>query len=573
MLLLPHVTCPHVAHGCGGCPAIERDYDVQLKGKTEAVRHDALPYTSLGLEVRDTESATANVAYRTRAKLMVSDARVGLYKDGTHELVDIPECRVLSPVLARAAAAVRDTLTRHKTFASHVRAVDLREARSTETTLLVTWVVARGTVRDEVVTSANAALVRALADLGGRASIAVSERDETSVQALGDAPRALRGAALAQDRYAADLPWTYASHGSFVQAHRGVAARIVQRIATSVDALGKELGRAPQVLDLFAGAGPIALALAARGATVHLVESYAPAVHGALEAARAQSLAVTGEVATAEAALSIAMREKGPRRWDAVVVNPPRRGVGHDVRTGLAALAPRRILYVSCNHATLLRDLDHLALLGYRVASALEPHDMIPLTDHVEVLAELVPSTPRLLTRLAEGKDTCVVDMPPHGALRGELAAYGRVLRGAEDATGCTLLARDPDAATGDLHTTWTALVAGVTHRKGHVRGRGKDRAPLATYRRVSVVRGASLLEITTSTRRIDVVRRSLATLGHPVVGDARFGDPKTNRFYAERHGLDTPFLHASTLRYAPREHEWETTAPLAPLFQSLFQN
>lgn len=548
--------CPHVALGCGGCALISLDYRSQLEAKENEVRADAETYPRLSLSVEPVHAAPTIEAYRTRAKLMVQDARVGLYREGTHQLIDIPSCRVLSRPLLETAQVVRDVLTSHPSFASTLRAVDLREARdptTKTTTILLTWVVARDAMTDATPDAMAAANATLASSLTYPVTIARSERDEDAVLALGDAPTLVRGDARIRD--AGPHAWSYASHGSFVQAHRGVAALALDRIARALPER-KHL----RVLDVYAGAGSIALDLAAAGSHVHMIESYAPAVTAALDAAKAQGLSLTADARSAELGLQgcVARGE----RFDVVVCNPPRRGMAREARTHIGTLAPERILYLSCNHRTLLRDLEHFAALGYRT-EALEPFDMIPLTDHVEVFAELRKAPIESPTRLAEKEGAQIIDVRPSTVLRGPLAHLVRPLRGAEEALGATLLldrALDPRP---ELTSTWIALATGIMHRKGRLRSQHES---LGSYKRERVIRGASLVTITTTTRRIDILRRTLTSLGHPIVGDERFGDPKTNRHYLERYGLDYPFLHCSDVRW----QELHAQAPLTGLLLAL---
>src|SRR5690606_18549728 len=151
-----------------------------------------------------------------------------------------------------------------------------------------------------------------------------------------------------------------------------------------------------RLLELYAGSGALALRLAARGASLTAVEAFAPAVERLALAAREQGLAVEARAADAEVFLRERAQANGAPAspaFDAVLVDPPRRGLAPKVRAAVAALAPRRISYVSCEPQTLARDLAHFRLLGYG-AESLEAFDMIPWSDAVEVLALLAPMPP-----------------------------------------------------------------------------------------------------------------------------------------------------------------------------------
>lgn len=163
---------------------------------------------------------------------------------------------------------------------------------------------------------------------------------------------------------------------SFAQVNEGVAARLRAHVLALADAHSPET-----VVDAYAGAGETAVPLAERGARVTAIElDRAASAHSAsLLPEGSRALAGRVEELLAEALPA-----------DLVIVNPPRTGVDARVTTLLAAAAPapRAVVYVSCNPATLARDVARLP--GWRVRS-LKLFDMFPQTSHVETVCELVP--------------------------------------------------------------------------------------------------------------------------------------------------------------------------------------
>jgi 23S rRNA (uracil1939-C5)-methyltransferase len=140
-----------------------------------------------------------------------------------------------------------------------------------------------------------------------------------------------------------------------------------------------------RALDLYCGVGAIALLLARAGAAVHGIEESPRAVRDARANAKANDLAdVRFEEGDAAQVLPRLAREG--MRVDLVTLNPPRRGAAHEVREAIAQLAPKRIVYLSCDPETLARDLDGLAQHGY-AARLVEPFDFLPHTEHVEAVA------------------------------------------------------------------------------------------------------------------------------------------------------------------------------------------
>jgi 23S rRNA (uracil1939-C5)-methyltransferase len=391
--------------------------------------------------------------------------------------------------------------------------------------------------------------------------VAANFHEGDAPQILGNQTVRLAGVDRAPDRVGASVH--LATFGSFVQAHRGQAERVHDILAGAVRLAGRE-ARAPRVLDLYGGSGSIGLALASAGTTVVLVESFAPAVEQAAAAARAQKLPLEARCADAASALA-AMATRG-ERFDAIVVNPPRRGVSPRTREGIAKLEPEVVAYVSCDPDTLARDLCDLGRLGYATQS-LQPLDMIPLTDEVETVAVLrragVPPPPVVY----EDDGILVVDKSPHeptlpqGEYRGSLRERVRRIAGAEeavpvhpldvDASGLVVFARRAadvarwQRALGAEGTraTHVAAVRGVTSAKGRI---GEIR-----YRRFAIASGHGLLRVVEApfdARRARRLRQPLARIGHPVLGDARHGHAPTNRYFEEKCGLDRAFLHFARL-------------------------
>ena len=162
--------------------------------------------------------------------------------------------------------------------------------------------------------------------------------------------------------------------GTFVQVNLGAAEKLVQRSLEWLDPQPDDA-----VLDVFAGAGTFTLPLARRAAAAIAVEQFPPAAAALSEnAARAGLTNVQVQTAPAEQALP---RLKG--EVDLVLVDPPRRGCAPDVLEALVRLAPRRILYVSCEPSTLARDLRRLADSGYALVRS-GVVDLFPQTYSLE---------------------------------------------------------------------------------------------------------------------------------------------------------------------------------------------
>ncbi|WP_169791577.1 pseudouridine synthase [Sandaracinus amylolyticus] len=568
-------------HVCPGCPRIGVVEETQRAEKRAQVEHALQRFAELArVTIDEVPRAEPPLRYRTRAKLMVQGTSLGLFREGTHDVVDTVDCPVLAPAVHEVAARVRALLDdpprdagavlRASDRGGALAAVDLREVVDAgvaglrgHASVLVTFALDREVSEREARAAADA--VRN--GCASVASVAINLRGR-GPQVLGAETRLVWGPGELRDRIAPGAPWTLATHGSFVQAHRGVAAAMHDAIVAALEG-------APRVIELFAGSGALALRLASSGARVHAIEAFAPAIENAKRAADAQRIGgLSIEIGDATAAL-VAMAARGERA-DAIVLDPPRRGVPPELRAAIAALAPARVVYVACDPETLARDLAHLARLGL-AARRLSPYDLMPQSAHVETIAWLEPSAPPPVRVLHEDERLIVIDKDPHEPTTPHpehpISALARVraLPGAEHAvpvhrldagtSGVCLFARRPEhvepfaraLATG--RKRYLALVRGVTHGKGIVRRalreEGRDLPSTTRFTRRAIVGGHSLVRAAPDEGRTHQIRRHLASIGHPLLGDARYGHAPSNRHLWERAALDRPFLHCERIELA----------------------
>jgi len=517
------------------------------------------------LEVPEVRAADPIAGYRTRAKL-VADASgaLGLFAEGTHEVIDLPECVVLEKSVAHTVRALRELL----------RATPILEGVDVvcvERGTLVTLIAPQG-VGD--------AALEAFADrLGERdpavISVAVSRREPGAVQLLGRELRVLRGPDSATRRLAPDMPRYTVAHGGFVQAHDGTAQAIQRAVVDALEAL-KPLASS-RVLEVYAGAGALSLALASRGARVTSIEAYKPACVRLERTAAAQNL--TLDVIADDAAHAVRSLADRGALFEAVVVNPPRRGLDLRVRRALSDLAPELVLYVSCNPDTLARDLSHLSSLGFATKELL-PFDMMPLTAEVETLAVLERGPALEPVVLHEDDSLLALHKPPHLAIADDSDGWLSWVRarprweravlwlglGASE-SGVVLFARDAARAESlraqlmHAKRRFRVLAKGITHGAGRL----ARPSELGTrYKRLDVVGGHSLLEITVETLLPHAFEQQLSALRHPVIGTKR-GDRRTQQHFSMRHGLERAFVHCAEVALVFRDAELTLRAPNAP--------
>jgi 23S rRNA (uracil1939-C5)-methyltransferase len=172
----------------------------------------------------------------------------------------------------------------------------------------------------------------------------------------------------------------------FIQVNREGNRRLVREVVE-----WGEFGSGDRVLELYSGAGNFTLPIARRVKQVVAVEGNVRAIDNGRINGQARGLENIRWVRSHVPAAAGRLREKG-EKFPKIILNPPRSGA-KGLEDDLASLGAEKILYVSCNPATLARDLSALAAKGYR-AKRIRPVDLFPHTFHVETLAEVVMESP-----------------------------------------------------------------------------------------------------------------------------------------------------------------------------------
>jgi 23S rRNA (uracil-5-)-methyltransferase RumA len=306
---------------------------------------------------------------------------LGLYAPGSHRILDVSRCPLHDPLLQQAIPAIADALTAaavplHAAGRTGVRYVLVR-ASLAEARVLVTLVSSRMPLPE---VGRLAHRLRTALPLAG---LLVNENTSAGNVILGSRTERIWGEDVLRERYG-DVTLA-AGPTAFVQANTRMATRIYAAIAAAA-----QLDGGQRVLDLYCGVGGIALTLASRAAAVLGIEEVPAAVAAAqANAARAglsQARFVAGRVEHALADVEGAV--------DVVTLNPPRKGCAPGVVERLTRLAPPRLLYLSCSPESFARDAAQLLAGGFALERA-QPFDLLPQTDHVELLGSFRPATAR----------------------------------------------------------------------------------------------------------------------------------------------------------------------------------
>lgn len=358
---------------CGGCQYQHADYAAQVEMKT-AILRETLERARIR-EIPEIAAVTSEpFGYRNRVRLHVQRHPFALcYKRrNSNENLPVAECPIAAPMLQRAMAALNRE-GEGLALGEWARAIELftnedesallaairteRDPDDAKRALTAIWPKLRGLL-PEVVGAGIFSVER-----GQRASRLVAHVGEESLRYR-----------VGEHEYRVSL-------GSFFQANRLALDALVQL------AVGGEGGK--RAWDLYAGVGLFSVPLAEKFGEVTAVEVASSSVRDLRENLRGAGQERRPLVVAAETATflrqAVERRETAP---DLAVVDPPRDGLGAAVSSLLGKLRPPRITYVSCDPATMSRDLAALLESGYRLG-ALHLVDLFPQTFHLESVAHL----------------------------------------------------------------------------------------------------------------------------------------------------------------------------------------
>ena len=371
--------CPNFGR-CGGCSFLHMSYKAELRYKLERV-NDAFKRIG-GLELcaeRIMGSETVE-GYRNKSIVAVGEAEngpvAGFYRSGSHDIVPVERCLLQSDEASACARSVTGWMKRRGVRAGSggVRHVYTRRARD-------------GAALCCVVTGRrfSPALARTLVESlrrGCPGLVGVVEclnRSESNTVLSGEFRTLWGSSALTDVLCGSEFEL---SPQAFYQINPPQAERLYE---LAVDYALPEPGGT--VLDLYCGAGTISLALARRAGQVIGAEIVPEAVENARRNAARNGIG-NAEFICADAGDAARLLSERGIRPDAIVVDPPRKGMSEEALRQVAKMQPKRIAYVSCDPATLARDLKRLTELGYVPQKAVAV-DMFPKTAHVETVVLL----------------------------------------------------------------------------------------------------------------------------------------------------------------------------------------
>lgn len=370
--------CP-ISAKCGGCDFHHMDYAEETRLKAQRVKDCLNRLGGENLEAVPILSAPAIDSYRNKAQYPVAGKKgrvyAGFFRAGSHEVVENRRCRILPEIFDRVKDTVIDFWNRFG-----LTAYD----ETTRKGLLRHIYVRRGAVSGQLMVclSVNGrsvphseALIAALQGLEGFTTLILSVNEKPGNAVLGEEFIPLYGPGYIEDTLCG-LSFRL-SPRSFYQVNHAQAQRLYEAAIEQA-----EIAKTDTVLDLYCGVGTITLAMAKAAGKVIGVEVVPQAVEDARQNALRNGIENAEFFCSDAGAAALALQAQGIRP-DVVVVDPPRKGLNADCIEALSRMAPKRIVYVSCDPATLARDVALLKARGYALKSA-QAADLFPRCAHVE---------------------------------------------------------------------------------------------------------------------------------------------------------------------------------------------
>lgn len=375
-----------LAADCGGCSLQHWSDRAQALWKEQKVQQSLTRLGGLSITVEPILAAEAVLGYRNRAIIPIQSGphgfKAGFYRRHSHDVVNMNHCPVLDPRLDALIAPLKQDLEatgwspyNEETRSGVLRHLVLRIGAHSGEILL--GLVVRDASLDEATVLAEEWMERWPQVVG----VVLNLQPKPTNTLLGPHNQLLAGRPWLLERFA-DRTFQIGLD-TFFQVHTAQAECLIPLLRA-----GLQLKSGQVLLDGFCGIGTLSLPLLSPGVRLIGIEHQASSVERARDNARLNGLENAEFVA---GGVDERLGEWLPMA-DALLLDPPRKGLSESLCAAIAKEAPNRIAYVSCNPATLARDLQRLTVSGQLRLESVQPIDFFPQTSHCEALALLVSS-------------------------------------------------------------------------------------------------------------------------------------------------------------------------------------
>lgn len=378
--------CPVYAE-CGGCQLQHLSYAGQLRMKQQQVKDALTRIGHLDTEVLPVIGCTNPWNYRNKMQFPAAGGaegtiNIGCYAAATHSVIDTGSCMIQKEANNEVLTTVRKWMQRYG-----ISAYDEKTGKGLVRHVMSRVGVHSGEVMAVLITSAydiphKKELIEWLTKyVPNLVSVVQNINKKPTNVVMGSKTRVLYGRPTINDSLGA-LNFNISAQ-SFFQVNSEQAEKLYNKALEYAALSGTET-----VVDVYCGTGTISLYLAKHAGKVYGIEIVAPAIEDAKKNAQDNNCH-NAEFILGDAADRLPQLLAEGVKPDVVVVDPPRAGCEQKVLKAIADVEPQRIVYVSCNPASLARDLAYLSERGYKAMTA-QPVDMFPMTSHVETVVVVV---------------------------------------------------------------------------------------------------------------------------------------------------------------------------------------
>ena len=378
--------CP-IYSQCGGCQLQHLSYEGQLKAKEKQVRDVLERIGKLeDVQVHPVLGVENPWRYRNKAQVPIGEREGGLiggfYQQRSHNIIDMDECLIQIEQNDLVLQKVKEICSKYgvrayneKTNKGTLRHVMARYGKSTGEIMVVMI------TRTQDIPNQKKIIEEISQAIPGIKSIVQNVNPKRTNVIFGEQTRVLWGEDVIYD-FIGDIKFAISAR-SFYQVNPEQTKVLYDKAIEYANLSGEET-----VIDAYCGIGTISLFLAQKAKNVYGVEIVPEAIEDARKNAELNGIS-NAEFAVGEAEVVIPNWYKQGIQADVLVVDPPRKGCDQALLDTIINMKPEKVVYVSCNPATLARDLRILEDGGYKTVEV-QPVDMFPQTMHVEAVAKLI---------------------------------------------------------------------------------------------------------------------------------------------------------------------------------------
>lgn len=375
-------SCP-VFQRCGGCSYRHINYEEELRIKREKVRDAFLRIAGYDCEINPVIGSDNISYYRNKAQYPVGrdingNIITGFFSMRSHNIIDVTCCDIQHPASAQITDTFREWISKkqipvydEKSHTGILRHIYVRVSFGTGEIMVCAIINAESLpYGDELVSMLRERI-------NGLTSVVININKSKTNIILGNRCKTLWGKGYITDIL--DGLKFNISPMSFYQVNPNQTIKLYRKAVEAAELSGSET-----VLDLYCGIGTISLFLARNAKKVYGVEIVPEAIQNAKENARLNNIDNTEFICGTAADAAEELKSKSIKP-DVITVDPPRKGLEKELIATICDMSPERVVYISCDPATLARDVKCLAQNGYAVKTV-QPFDMFPRTWHVETV-------------------------------------------------------------------------------------------------------------------------------------------------------------------------------------------